>query len=358
MSLFENTSNIWVNGNSGSSAYLNGTLIWSASIVNQSVLYEFTSFTFTNVNTSGRTGPTIQNLRGAYSGSASWASNNAYFSTASAGIQLWTVPESATYEIEVAGAGGAPNESTAGGKGVIIKGRVSLTQGEKIQILVGQTGSVASGRLYRSSAGGGGSFVVKYTGVTNVVADILIVAGGGAGAGSSPVDAQANGQTTTSGGQARASNINQGGAGGTNGSGGATGNASSNGPGGGFLTNGSTSNGAEGRSFISGGLGGNVNSTYAPQGGGFGGGGAPNNGDLNRFAGGGGFSGGGASNTLGSTAQSNAGGGGGGSYIQSGITDISTSNGLYAASSSFSGSNITNLNKYNSGSGYVTITKL
>lgn len=326
----------------------------------QFALYNFSTFTFTSAGTAGRTGPTLQSLRGAYSGSASWATNSSYFSTASAGIQLWTVPETATYEIEVAGAGGAPNESVAGGKGAIIKGRAQLTKGEKIQILVGQAASVASGRLYRSSAGGGGSFVVKYTGFTNVVNDILIVAGGGGGTGSTTVDSQANGQTTTAGGRARRNNANAGGAGGTGGSGGAVGNATANGPGGGFLTNGAASSGAEGLSFLNGGIGGNINVTYAPQGGGFGGGGAPNNGAFTRMAGGGGFSGGGASNTGGdgTTDETNMCGGGGGSYIQSGITNVATSNGLYEASSSFSGSAITNLNQYNSGSGYVKITKI
>jgi hypothetical protein len=335
----------------------NGYSIYKPVVV--SGLYEFTTFTFTTAGTTGRTGPTIQNLRMFYTSSASWAANTNYFTTASSGIQLWTVPETGTYRIEAAGAGGAPNEVVAGGKGAIIRGDVQLTQGEKLKILVGQSASVASGRLYRSSAGGGGTFVVKNTALTNVVADIVIVAGGGGGTGSSPVDPQSNGLTTTSGGQARSNNSNAGGAGGTGGNGGANGNASVNGPGGGFLTAGAlTSSPAMGLSFLSGGLGGATNTTYAPQGGGFGGGGAPNNGDLNRFAGGGGFSGGGSSNTLGSAAQSNAGGGGGGSYIQSGITNVATSNGLYEATSSFSGSAITNLGLYNSGSGYVKITKL
>ena len=363
MSLFGNASNIWFNGQTGSLVYLNGNLLWSSSVsapVQSSALYEFTTFTFTNAGTFGRTGPTIQNLRAFYTSSASWASNTSYFTTASAGIQLWTVPDDGTYEIEAAGAGGTPNETVAGGKGAIIKGRVQLTKGEKLKILVGQYGSYASGRLYRSSAGGGGTFVVKNTGLTNVVADVVIVAGGGGGTGSTTVDAQANGQTTTSGGRARRNNANAGGAGGIGGRGGAIGNASANGAGGGLLTQGATSSLASGDSFNSGGVGGSINAQYAPQGGGFGGGGAPNNGAFARMAGGGGFSGGGASNTGGdgTTDETNMCGGGGGSYIQSGITNVATSNGLYETLSDFSGSAITNLNQYNSGSGYVKITKI
>lgn len=368
MGLFGNTSNIWFNGQTGSLVYLNGNLLWSSSIsspVESSALYEFTTFTFTTANTFGRTGPTIQNLRAFYTSSASWASNTSYFTTASFGIQLWTVPEDGIYEIEAAGAGGAPNETVAGGKGAVIRGRASLTKGEKLKILVGQSAAVArSGgggdRLYKSSAGGGGTFVVKNTGLTNVVADVVIVAGGGGGTGSTTVDPQANGQTTTFGGRARRNNLNAGGAGGVGGRGGSIGNATANGAGGGLLTQGVTSSLASGDSFNNGGFGGAINTTYAPQGGGFGGGGAPNNGLFTRMSGGGGFSGGGASNTGGdgTADETNMCGGGGGSYIQSGITDVATSNGLYETLSNFSGSAITNLNLYNSGSGYVKITKI
>lgn len=276
---------------------------------------DFSSFTFTTGGKTGRTGPSLAQLRASYDTTTySWLLDDTQFSMITNGIQLWTVPATGTYRITAKGAQGAPTEASAGGRGAIITGDFSLTAGEKIQILVGQTASVASGRLYRSSAGGGGTFVVKYTGVTNIVDDILVIAGGGGGTGSSPIDPQSEAQTGTSGGRARANNLNQGGVGGTNGSGGGIGNASANGAGGGFLTNGTTSSLASGLSFLNGGLGGATNTTYAPEGGGFGGGGAPNNGDLNRFSGGGGYSGGGASNTLGSAAQSNAGGGGGGSY--------------------------------------------
>lgn len=277
--------------------------------------YNFSSFVFTSGGISGRTGPSLAQLQSAYdTGANPWLLDTDYFDMITNGIQLWTVPETGTYRITAKGAQGAPYEETAGGRGAIISGEFSLTGGEKIQILVGQTSSVASGRLYRSSAGGGGSFVVKYTGITNIVDDILVIAGGGGGTGSSPIQPQSDGQTGPSGGRARLNTFNYGGAGGTDGRGGSVGTATANGPGGGFLTNGSTSSNAHGLSFLNGGLGGNTNTTYAPTGGGFGGGGAPNNGDFNRYSGGGGYSGGGASNAGDSVAQSNIGGGGGGSY--------------------------------------------
>jgi hypothetical protein len=277
--------------------------------------YIFSNFTFTTGGTSGRAGPNLSTLLSSYDTSTNaWLLDTNNFNMITNGYQLWTVPETGTYRITARGAQGAPTEEAAGGRGAIITGDFILTAGEQLQILVGQTASINANRLYRSSAGGGGSFVVRYTGVTNVVDDILVVAGGGGGTGSDPIDPECDAQTGTSGGRARRNNNNAGGTGGTNGSGGNIGNASANGAGGGFLTNGVASSNASGLSFLNGGLGGAISSSFAPDGGGFGGGGAPNNGDLNRFAGGGGFSGGGASNTLGSTAEANAGAGGGGSF--------------------------------------------
>jgi hypothetical protein len=277
--------------------------------------YDFTNFTFTSAGTTGRTGPNLATLLSSYDTSANpWLLDTDNFNMITNGYQLWTVPTTGTYRITARGAQGAPTEAAAGGRGAIMTGDFGLTAGEQLQILVGQTAGIAAPRLYRSSAGGGGSFVVRYTGVTNVLDDVLIVAGGGGGTGSTPIDPQCDAQTGTAGGRARSNNNNAGGAGGTDGRGGGSSIATSNGAGGGFLTNGAANGTGGGFAFLNGGLGGTTNNTYAPEGGGFGGGGAPNNGDFNRFAGGGGFSGGGASTALGSSAQSNAGGGGGGSY--------------------------------------------
>jgi hypothetical protein len=276
---------------------------------------EFSSFLFTSANKTGRTGPSLAELRSFYNTSSyPWLLDNDQFNMLVNGIQLWTVPTTGTYRITARGAQGAPIESNAGGRGAIIAGEFNLTAGEKLQILVGQIARPRANRIYRSSPGGGGSFVVKYTGETNIIDDILLIAGGGGGTGSSPIDPQCDAQTGTSGGRARRNNSNFGGTGGINGNGGNIGNATANGAGGGFLTDGAASSNAQGLSFLNGGLGGAVNATWNLEGGGFGGGGSPNNGDFNRFSGGGGFSGGGASNTGGSEAESNAGGGGGGSF--------------------------------------------
>jgi hypothetical protein len=274
----------------------------------------FTNFTFTSGGLTGRTGPDLNTLLNSYDTSANpWLLDDTQFDMITNGYQLWTVPETGTYRITARGAQGAPIEAAAGGRGAIITGDFNLTAGEKLQILVGQIARPREDRVYRSSPGGGGSFIVKYTGETNIIDDILLVAGGGGGTGSDPIDPQSDAQTGTAAGRGRRNNFNNGGVGGVDGNGGTAGDAS-NGAGGGFLTDGSNTSGARGLSFLNGGLGGTISSSWNLEGGGFGGGGAPVNGDLNRFAAGGGFSGGGSTNSGGSAAESNTGGGGGGSY--------------------------------------------
>jgi hypothetical protein len=138
------------------------------------------------------------------------------------------------------------------------------------------------------------------------------------------------------------------------------------GAGGGFLGSGfngggvvanttNASYGGGGLAFLSGSTGGVFASTFTTQAtaGGFGGGGG---GSPIAGAGGGGYGGGGGSYRA--TSTTSDGGGGGGSFVGLGVTALATSNGLYENLSTFSGSAITNLNSYNSGSGYIKITKL
>lgn len=294
---------------------IQGTTIYGGRLYDKSAgLYPFTTFTFNNDSVWNRTGPTINQLKNDYGNATfTWLDNTSYYNVSS-GIQLWTVPLSGTYRITAYGAQGAPTLPTAGGVGAIIQGDFTLTEGEKIKILVGTSANIASARLYRDSPGGGGTFVVKDTVSQPTTSDILVIAGGGGGTGSAFIS-NANANVGTSG-KTAAGSFSFNGVGGTNGNGGgqSTG-ATANGAGGGFTGNGASNGGtAGGIAFIFGGFGGAVNSTYAPGGGGFGGGGAPNNGDLNRFAGGGGYSGGGASDAIGSGPNSTVCGGGGGSY--------------------------------------------
>ncbi len=315
------------------------------------ILYSFTSFTFTNASRTGRAGPTLAQCKSAYdTATHTWINDTAYFNVVTQGIQLWTVPETATYRIVAAGAQGS-SPTNAGGRGAIMQGDFSLTAGDKIQIAVGQQSTFSTNR----APGGGGSWVVRYTSASNpsnnVEADILVIAGGGGGTGGGTVDASCHGQTTTASGQAYRTGVgNWGGTAATAGAGGNAGNASVNGAGGGFLTNGQNGSGgtrgndlAGGHSWLNGVLGGAINVTYSPNGGGFGGGGSPNNGNFSRYAGGGGYSGG-ASTDTGTANNVNDPGfsGGGGGSINNGANQV----------------NAGGATNGRAGAGYVTITKL
>ena len=358
-------------------------------ITGSNALYPFTSFRFTSAGVTRSFGPSGSVILAAYTGSVSgsYFSNPTYFTTgAFQGYQIWTVPETTIYEIEVAGSrAGIPNNnySVGYGKGAIIKARLPLTQGQKLMMVVGQYvdafgANINQSGSYMGMGGGGGSFLT----LSGSTPTPLLVAGGGGGTGrysaynGNTIQVGKNAVTTTSG-----STSVLGAPGGTGSLGGrshintagvTSANQYDGGAGGGFNGDGQNGNGTYirpltfttygegGNSFISGAKGGNANSswgnpsTYASSWGGFGGGGSGNG--IIDGGGGGGYSGGGGG--YGSINTAADGGGGGGSYIYSLATTVSTSDGNYDGLSTFSGSSITNLNSYNTGSGYILITKL
>lgn len=303
-------------------------------------LYAFSSFTFTNATATGRSGPSLANCLSAYNTSTNpWLNNSSYFNVTD-GIQYWTVPRTGSYTITAAGAQGGTFGTRPTIGGAVISGTFSLTAGEIIRILVGQSGS-AINNFYGS--GGGGSFVIRTP--FNNTGSILAIAGGGAAinyrTGSPTYLTTAPGQAGNAPGNIAGTEASNGGGGGAslqNGSNAASGgNISSGGwggGGGGFVGNGGYSGtapggvtGAQGGfSWINGGLGG-LGVSPAPDGG-FGGGGGTGAG---AGAGGGGYNGG----TAGDSASF---GGGGGSY-NSGTSQTNTAGG-------------------NVGQGYVTITVL
>lgn len=304
------------------------TNFYSSTPVN---LYTFSSFVFSNASATGNVGPTYTQVKSAYS-ATSWTQNQAYLDVVTNGFQLWTVPTTANYTIEVAGAAGGNYAVYSKGAGNIISSTISLTQGDKINICVGQTGNAATAI---DAGGGGGSFVVW----SNNTPIIIAGGGGGTSSGYTSFGPGIDGVSTTSGttdggGQ---------GTGGTNGSGGVTAVAPSfvntyghGGGGGGFSGDGTTItsgtaayHGKGGLSFANGLVGGARGGTVVFGGtGGFGGGGGGGgtNGDTRSSSGGGGGYSGGAGGTI--VSQTN-GGGGGGSYSVGSITVIGrcTSNG-------------------------------
>ena len=126
---------------------------------------------FTNLGASGRLPPT--SLGSYYNGQ-----DHDGQVTLVSGIQRWTVPYTGDYRIEAVGAaGGYDTKSNGGifrGRGARMEGTFNLSQGETIQILVGQEGGINN--VTTSAGGGGGTFVVMIGKETP-----LIVAGGGGG---------------------------------------------------------------------------------------------------------------------------------------------------------------------------------
>lgn len=317
-----------------------------------SALYAFSTFTFTNANATGRSGPTLAACKSAYS-STSWTQDSAFFNMTTQGVQLWTVPENATYEITAAGAAGGNNTQASpniiGGYGAVLTTRVSLTKSDVIAIVVGQKGGnrgAGPTGNYCGGSGGGGSFVYNSSNIS-----FYIVAGGGGGAAASSSNlltsqTTAHGKYNTTSGSTVVIANGSSAAGGTGGNGGgkSTRGILFAGPGAGILSDGAASNGLQGLSRVSGWLGGytTTNSNYSVAGG-FGGGGGAGDGSNNASyanycwtGGGGGYSGGGGGGNGG--AGDGQYGGGGGSY--------------------YTGSFISGADGTNTGHGYVTITKI
>jgi len=333
-------------------------------------LYSFSAFTFTSGGiTNGTTGPTLTNIQNAYS-AETWTQNTSNLNMTTQGYQLWTVPQTGTYEFEVAGAQAGSvtyPSSSDGGRGVIVEGRYSLTQGQVVTIAVGQTAAnfTATPTGFNGAGGGGGTFVV-------LSGTPLFIAGGGGGDGAwtgndsgtlrQGFDAVTNVSGTTSFFGAPAGSVGNGGESHTNGATTST-NTYDSGAGGGFLSGGERGDGSVtstptgnqgggGNGFNTNLIGGGRSTTYGQASdGGFGGGGG---GSPICGGGGGGYTGGGgAYRTLNPASDA---GGGGGSYIISGATNVGTTDGQYNLSSTFNGNSITNLNSYNTGNGYVTVT--
>lgn len=313
-------------------------------------LYSFTTFTFTSANVAGRAGPTLSQCLANYNTvDNSWLNNTDYFNVPVQGIQLWTVPKSGTYRITAVGARGGKNlnANLEGGLGAQIVAEISLTQNDKIAIVVGQEGRDRPNNAvstYYGAGGGGGTFVYD-----NTSSIFYVVAGGGGGAAAIRANLLTNRFTAHGKGNSiHGSNVSISNSyfaeGGRNGNGGNTSNRGSlfGGPGAGILSDGQPANGLQGRSKANNWLGGNavLRSNQSVQGG-FGGGGAGGDGSNNvsyvniNWAGGGGGYSGGAAGGNGGTGDGQY-GGGGGSYTLSGY--------------------VSNVTGTNNGNGYVIVT--
>ena len=387
----------------------------------QQSLYSFSSQTFTSCNQTGRTGPTISQVRNAYQSLSPWVQT--YVNEGSfVGYQDWTVPVSGIYSFDVRGASAyspaaitvnisnaaltsntatittatdhglragqgvviasatnaafngtyrivsvptlttftyskvnAPISSavssgtaslyTSPGRGANVRGRVTLTKGEIITIVVGQRGESGTGAAVDTFNGsGGGTFVVRKNGN-----EALFIAGGGSAA--VATTAGRDGVLTRLGGTNSASFTsgtvpgiggsalggNSAGGGGYTSRGGTGGASAPFNTGGGAFNDGLAATAQAGR------LGGN---------GGFGGGGSSDGNAGGQSGGGGGFSGGtGARITTAGVA-----GAGGGSFIINTATNVGTSSGSYDGAITFNSVAITNTGTYTTGDGSVAVS--
>lgn len=292
------------------------------------LLYNFTTFTFTNAATTGRIGPTLATLLASYNTAANpWLNNTTYYDVNATfrGYQLWTVPASGSYQFQVRGA----SSGVGGTKGAaaLITATLNLNQNDKIWIICGQRAAT------NPEVGEGGSWVVLSNAGTIAGSTALIVAGGAGdysfyGSETSFQTGQSfsDAQTTDS---LNAAVLNAGvnnptnpttSAGGTITTGASTGNPSG---GGGFNSNGDffpTGNQGSGLSFFNGLYGGmyqaTIFDTTTVTGGGFGGGGARNGGYGT--GGGGGYTGGSSAGSSVNLRRST----GGSSYVIPSATSV------------------------------------
>jgi hypothetical protein len=187
--------------------YGNSTSGFTSYGVSASLYANSGTFAFTNASATLQNGPTLAQCRTAYASYGTWISNTAYFNITTQGIQEWTVPDTQSYTIICAGSVGGG----VGGNGAILTASISLTAGQVIRIIVGQTGS--------SAAGGGGSFVLTSNGTP-----LIVAGGGGGGQGSGNFGTGIPASLTTSGTNGGYNTSGSGGgAGGTNAAGGAVG---------------------------------------------------------------------------------------------------------------------------------------
>ena len=181
------------------------------SLVQLSPSFASTIYTFSNATATGKNGPTQAQINAAYSGT-----NLAGIVTVTAsGIQKFTIPTTGNYVFEIAGAKGGNTSSFIGGSGAIFTtNSVSLSQGEVIQIGVGQIGIISTDNT--GSGGGGASWVFRESNST-----LVAIAGGGGGAGPNATGAGSTAQNSSVGsGQGGYSGATQQSNGGTSGNGG------------------------------------------------------------------------------------------------------------------------------------------
>ncbi|WP_353199010.1 PEPxxWA-CTERM sorting domain-containing protein [Sandarakinorhabdus sp.] len=212
--------------------------------------------------------------------------------------QSYTITQTGIYTLGAAGAQGGGDQ---GGLGAFVFGRLSLTSGTVLNIIVGGKGlGATAGSSTYGGGGGGGTFIY-----TDLSTPHAIAAGGG---GDYSGNSGGYGRAYTGGGTTNSEY-----SGGTGGSGGQGGSTAYGGGGGGWLSDGGSRAGRGGRGGPNGFNGGSGDAKTGYHGG---------------FGGGGGFSGGGGSYYTG--------GGGGGSFLAASATNTVLTAGINSGDGSAS----------------------
>lgn len=178
---------------SGSSHSFSGTMAVNNLTVSGSLslgtMYSFpvnSTITFSS-SLTGRMGMTLTEARtqlSAQTAFGSWGNNRKLFDVVG-GLMYWTVPQSGTYLFDVKGSKAG---TTNGGRGRRVKGTISLSQGDILRILVGQTGQSAGG----NRAGGAGASAVSLLSLGQIWKPLIVA---GAGNGTSDNEFSSGGQS-------------------------------------------------------------------------------------------------------------------------------------------------------------------
>ncbi len=298
---------------------VDNALSWASVLDMRDFLFPFTDHTFTSAGVSGANGPSLAQLRSAYS-QRPWATNTSLFNV-SGGIQTFAIPVTGRYLIEAYGGSRCAIDSGGVTNLPVVSAQFDLQKGDVIRILVGQAGE----NVRFISGGGGGTYV------TSAQLGLLLVAGGEGGAGSGYVASGAlitarlggpSVRNTTSTPPSVSEGATSPGASFT------SGNISAGaGGGGGYLTASYVLGSGQGRSYADGGAGGTITTGTANCAGGFGGGGAGSwrantSYHVSARGGGGGYTGGGAGFADSTSVSQPGRGGQGGCFVADFATNI------------------------------------
>lgn len=180
MSFLKTTGIQHLNGTNNNITLDSAGNVYTSGLIYRNTLFNYSgTITFTPCGATGRMGPTLAQARSSYTSEAfqsSWLNDLNLF-WVEQGIQYWVVPKTGTYTITAMGAGGSVNSII--GTGAKVSASFLLNAGERLRIVVGQSGLINTVGSYLTSYGAAGASCVSV--YRNNTEQLLIVGGGGAG---------------------------------------------------------------------------------------------------------------------------------------------------------------------------------